>query len=133
MMVIFNVGWVLKIASNTHQASKFITMNIKIIPIHGPDINFQIFKKSNIWFLYIMAIFKFFQKSQITWNWKSSKKYIPTQHWLYCKKTPSLIKIFKSFHQFLPMYGGGLYCRRLPKIGKFSKVLATLCRTLHIL
>jgi len=58
-----------------------------------------------------MVIFKFFQKSQITWNWKSSKKYIPTQHWLYCKKTSSLIKIFKSFHQFLPMYGNALYCK----------------------
>jgi hypothetical protein len=33
-----------------------------------------------------MAIFKFSQKNQITWNWKSSKKYIPTQHLLFCKK-----------------------------------------------
>jgi hypothetical protein len=29
MMVIFNVGSVLKFSSNTHQVSKLITMNIK--------------------------------------------------------------------------------------------------------
>jgi hypothetical protein len=65
-MVIFNIGWVLKIASTTHRVSKLITMNIKMIQILGPNIELQIFLKSNIWFLYRIVIFKFFQKSQIT-------------------------------------------------------------------
>ncbi len=34
-------------------------MNIKKIQILGPDIELQIYKKSNVWFLYIIVIFKF--------------------------------------------------------------------------
>jgi hypothetical protein len=37
-MVIFNVGWVLKFASNTHQVSKLIIMNILKIQIFGYNI-----------------------------------------------------------------------------------------------
>ncbi len=55
MMVIFNVGWVFKIALNTHQVSKLISMNIKKIQkiqILGPDIELQI-EKNQIFGSYI--------------------------------------------------------------------------------
>jgi hypothetical protein len=135
-MVIFNVGWVLKIASNTHQVSKLITMNIKniqIMQILGPDIELQIWKKIKCLVLIYNGDFQVFSKRSNNLKLKIIKKMHTHPTLVILQKNPSLNKIFKSFHQFLSMYGGWLYCRRLPKTHKFSKVLVTLHRTLHIL
>jgi len=48
---------------------------IKIIPILGPDINLQILKKSNIWFLYIYnGDFQVFSKKSNNLKLKIIKK-----------------------------------------------------------
>ncbi len=74
--------------------------------------------------------FQVFSKNSINLKLKIIKKIDTHPTLVILQKNPSLIKIFKSFHQFLSMYGCWLYCRRLPKTHNFFEVIATLRRTL---
>ncbi len=70
-----------------------------------------------------MVIFKFFQKGQITWNWKSSKKCIPTQHWLYCKKIHLSVRFSRVSINFCQCMEVDYIVEDYPRLVNFLKSL----------
>ncbi len=80
--------------------------NIQIMQILGPDIELQILKKIKCLVLICNGDFQVFSKRSNNLKLKIIKKMHTHPTLVILQKNPSLSKIFKSFHQFLSMYGG---------------------------